>query len=513
MKKLVSLCLALCLTLSLGLWPAALADEEPVTLTIFVDEPWWMYKDWSGTMPQWMTEQTGITFDVTVCADTNELDMMVASGTCPDVVVTGKFNLMSSDYVCYDWDTLIEQYEPDWQVHPAYKFVNQGVDGKQYTIMVGWSADYEYEQYPGINPEGECATARTDILEAVLAKVGIEKITTVEELEACFAACKELYPDVVPYTFNPQWNNWVYALYGAANSGFVDHEGKAQLWINQPELKNALMTLNRWYREGYLLEENYGWTSASTQQEWSLAGKTFVNAALTNYSDNFDAACMNAGIDYKWTPVTDIRTEDSAIWTTSTGWRGFFISKNCSNPAAAIKAARFMYSKDNGYAMLWGVEGEDWYWNEDHTRAIFNYSSEDTELKTKRQLYWGWLGHDGISNNMAYASNEKTRMGLDWVGSITVRNPVLGLIMNSMDAESREYIIYQQLVELEENYLAKIGTAPTAEEAEALYNEMVQRAADLGAGQVEDWANAKYPEMKAKYEEVRSIGAEGWQSK
>ena len=163
--------------------------------------------------------------------------------------------------------------------------------------------------------------------------------------------------------------------------------------------------------------------------------------------------------------------------------------------------------------MLWGIEGVDWQWNEDHTRAIFNYGTEDTELKNERQLYWGWLGHDGISNNMAYASNEKTRMGLDWVGSITVRNPVLGLIMNSMDAESREYIIYQQLVELEENCLAKIATAPTAEEAETLYNEMIQRAADLGAAQVEDWANAKYPEMKAKYEEVRSIGAEGWQSK
>ena len=99
MKKLLSLVLTLALTLSLCAIPTAQA-EEPITLTMFVDEPWWMYNDWSGTMPQWFTEQTGITFDVTVCADTNELDLMVASGTCPDIVVTGKFNIMSNENVC-----------------------------------------------------------------------------------------------------------------------------------------------------------------------------------------------------------------------------------------------------------------------------------------------------------------------------------------------------------------------------------------------------------------------------
>ncbi len=511
MKKLVSVLLTLALILTGSVIPAALAEEDPITLTLFVDETWWPYTDWSGTMPLWFTEQTGITFDVMVAADTTELDMMVASGTCPDIVVTSDFNLMSNEYVCYDWNELIDQYMPDWQVHPAYQFVNQAPDGKFYTIMVGWSADYEYEKYPGINPEGECATARSDILEACLAETGLEKITTVEELEAVFAACKKLYPDVVPYIFNPQWNNWVYSLYGAAQAGFVDQDGKALLWIHQPELKNALMTLNRWYREGYMVEENYGWTSANTQQEWAYAGRAFVCAALTNYSDNFDAGCRDAGVDYTWTPVTDIRTEDSAIWTTSTGWRGFFITRNCSNPEAAIKAARFLYGKEEtGYPMLWGVEGEDWQWNEDHTLATFNYGLEDTEIKTVRQLYWGWLGHDGISNNMAYAANEKTRMGLDWVGSITIRNPVLGLIMNSMDAESHEYVMYQQIVELEDNYLAKIGTASTEEEALALYDEMITIAGQLGADELEAWANEKYPELIEQYEQVRSVGEEGW---
>ena len=111
---------------------------------------------------------------------------------------------------------------------------------------------------------------------------------------------------------------------------------------------------------------------------------------------------------------------------------------------------------------------------------------------------------------MAYAANAKTRQGLKWVGSITNRNPVLGLVMNSMDNESKEYVIYQQLVELEENYSAKIATAPSEEEAEALYNEMLKTAHDLGADTLEDWANEQYPTLNEAYNAVRSIGAEGW---
>ena len=69
--------------------------RETVKLSMFVDEPWWPYSDWSGTMPRWATEQTGVDFDVTVAADTTELDLMVASGTLPDVIISSDFNLLS----------------------------------------------------------------------------------------------------------------------------------------------------------------------------------------------------------------------------------------------------------------------------------------------------------------------------------------------------------------------------------------------------------------------------------
>jgi len=511
MKKTLAFVLCLIMALcSFGGLTVLAEAEEPVVLTMFVDETWWSGTDWDSIICKWMTEQTGVYFDVTVAADTTELDMIVASGSYPDVIVSGDFNLLSNEYVCYDYDYLLEEYGFEEQIHPAYKFVNQAPDGKYYCIMVGWSADYEHELYPDVNPEGECATARTDILEAILAEMGVDTLRTIEDLETAFELCKTMYPEVTPYILNPTWNNWVYSLYGAAQSGFVDVDGQAVLWINQPELKEALLTLNRWYRNGYMTAENWAWTDTSTSSDYCVAGKAFMCAALTNGSANTDDACQLAGVDYTWTPITDVRTDTSAIWTCATGWRGYFITKDCRDPEAAMRAILFFLDKDTGYTALWGFEGEEWQWDEDHQFVEFFYNSADSAYRKEHGFVWGYLGHDGISNNLRYSTNPKTRQGLAWVGDVTIYAPALGIIMNNMDTESSEYIIYEQLVELEENYSVKIATAETEEDALALYDEMMTIAAQLGAADVEAWANTLYPDLAAAYEEVRYIGPEGW---
>ena len=509
MKRCLGLLLALVMLLSCAS-VSALADE-PVKLNMFVDEFWWPYKDWSGDLPRWFVEQTGVDFDVTIAADTTELEMMVASGTLPDIVVTSKFNLMSNSDLCYTWEELIEKYNIDKAIHPAYKFVNSAADGNMYTIQVGWSADYEYEKYPNVNPEGTSLVLRKDIYEAVLADTGLEAITTVEELEKCFDSCKKLYPDVVPHTVcdTNQLYRYHEALYGAGRNGFVDKDGKALLWIYDENYRKAVLKMAEWMRKGYMVPENLSWNGITIGQEWELAGRVFTQAHLTSGSEGHTNAAKNAGLDYEFIPLTTLYTETSAEIIPDVGWRGFYITKDCKNPEAAIKAALALYSKDIGYCMLWGFEHEDWDWNEDGT-VTYYYESSDTELAAKRQFKWGWLGHDGISNNMQWMKTPVTRDGIQWVGSIAVRNPVLGIVMNQMDSESDEYIIYQNLLELARTYQSKILLAATEEEAVAAFDEMIKVADDLGGQSVNEWANAMYPEMYARYNEVRGIGEEGW---
>ncbi|NMA64804.1 MAG: hypothetical protein GX957_00995 [Clostridiaceae bacterium] len=234
-------------------------------------------------------------------------------------------------------------------------------------------------------------------------------------------------------------------------------------------------------------------------------------ASLTSAPQNLSNNAKDAGLDHEYVALNTLFTDQSAEIAADTGWRGMFISKDCSNPEAAIKAVLFLTSKeDNGYNMLWGKEGEDWNWNEDKTEAILNWTTAESDLMEQRQFLWGWLGHDGISNNMQYGNTPANREALEWVGKIIERNPVLGKVMNQMDTESEEFIIYQNLLELNKLHANKIMLASSEEEALKLYDEMIQNADDLGGQRLNEWANTLYLDMKIEYEKVRHIGEEGW---
>jgi putative aldouronate transport system substrate-binding protein len=490
-------------------------ELKKVTLTMFVDETWWPYRDWNGDMPQWMTSKTGIDFEVTVATNNTELPIMIASGSYPDTVVTDRnANLMSNSNVSYNWQELIDKYNIDWNIHPAYDFVNAAGDGKTYTIKCGWSADYEYEQYPTVWPEGSGAALRTDIKQAALKALGKDDIYTVEDLEFCLDYCKKNYPDVIPFVANTTFGiaRFHEALYGACRSGFLTEDNQAKVYLYAKYLKPALLKMNEWFLKGWMVEENVSWISSS-MGELYITGKIFGVSNLSQAAAGANTTCKEEDVDYRWEALNKISTLTSAEITFDTGWRGYYITKNCKYPESAILAAKFFCSKDDGYAMLWGFEGTDWRWNIDKTEAAMLYDNSNTELTSKRQFYWGWIGHDGISNNMKYMSFPDNRAGLEWVGRIQRRDPVAGVIFNKMDSDSDEYVIYTNLQELERTYFPKIIFAKSTSEALNLYNEMMVNADSVGGQRLNTWANGLFSDLNSRYEAIKNIGPEGWQKK
>ncbi|WP_027091674.1 hypothetical protein [Cohnella thermotolerans] len=63
-------------------------SAQPVELNLFVDQPWWPLKDWSGSVPEEITKKTGVKLNITVATDEKQLPLMIASGDLPDLVVT-----------------------------------------------------------------------------------------------------------------------------------------------------------------------------------------------------------------------------------------------------------------------------------------------------------------------------------------------------------------------------------------------------------------------------------------
>src|SRR5690625_3323027 len=92
-------------------------SDEVVTLDLFVDQSWWPLKDWSGPIPEEITKRTGVKLNITVASDEQQLPIMIASKSFPDLVVTNlQFERMSDAELSYDWQSLIDQYVPEFEI-------------------------------------------------------------------------------------------------------------------------------------------------------------------------------------------------------------------------------------------------------------------------------------------------------------------------------------------------------------------------------------------------------------
>ena len=85
-KVLVSmLCASMIGSMMTGMTVSA---DEPVTLDLYLDFTWFPTDSWTGIIPETLTENGGVTFDVTRSADDSQLGLMIASGDLPDVIFT-----------------------------------------------------------------------------------------------------------------------------------------------------------------------------------------------------------------------------------------------------------------------------------------------------------------------------------------------------------------------------------------------------------------------------------------
>ena len=136
-KRILSLLCALAMLLSIS---AIAVADEPVTISLFVDESWWPYDTWEGAIPEAFNAATGVKIEVIRAADDNQLALMVASGDMTDIVCSWRYQYMADPEVSYALDELAAQYpQYGFNPHPVLKFVNTMADGHFYTIGCGFS--------------------------------------------------------------------------------------------------------------------------------------------------------------------------------------------------------------------------------------------------------------------------------------------------------------------------------------------------------------------------------------
>lgn len=477
------------------------SEDEIITLKLFCDEIWWPYDEWSGRIPDIVTEKFGIKFEVTVPSDVNQLNMMIASGDLGDLVCSGKFTRLSDSNICYSLDELAEEYNTDLDIHSVMRFVNTADDGKLYTQMVGYSPNSVLEGWDKVVYEQAGMVIRTDIYE----ELGSPALNNLDDFTNLLQSVKENYPDIVPFAYNYSFtNDYIKILCGATpnEDGFVDVDGKAVPFIMDPNLIKYYERMNDWYRKGYMTDENFAWTG-NEDQDLMISGNLFADSFYSNAGDVFNPKLEQAGADFDVQLLIDMtRGQEGAHWTqTTAGWRGLFIPRSCSAPDRVLEFCKWAWSDEGQELLLWGEEGKDWNWDEDHSYPILNYDFEapNTEDGVK---FWGWMCHDGKTNVLpGYGNGGYTYDARVALTEICDANPVLGMLR--MGADSNEQVIMDNLRELYMNESTNIITAGSLEECRARYESMLETAKKMGADQLTEWANEKYVTLKAEYDKIK----------
>lgn len=209
-----------------------------------------------------------------------------------------------------------------------------------------------------------------------LQKVGVEMPKTIEEYEAVLKLFKEQKPagpNTIPlladiagkHSSKGLHNTFLGAFtkYGYSN-WYDETDGKVKPAELQPGFKDFLVTMNRWYEEGYMFPK-FAALSKDKIREYIKQG--VVGSAAVWYSNvtlsSYDLQKNIPEAQYAFPEGGLEGIEGKAESGQGASTNGALISANCKNPEAAIDLLNFIYGNPENHMVTWyGPEGMFWEW-------------------------------------------------------------------------------------------------------------------------------------------------------
>ncbi len=505
MKKLMALCLCLLLGLTPVLSMAESADSlfnpaDPYTLQLFVDWTWMDYDTFEGGICQdFMREKTGLTIDMIKATDSEQLNLMIASGELPDLVVcssSSKITKLSDSDLCYPLQELIDKYVPQWQVPDVEKKLNAyfSDDGNYYMLKNEFNTAEEIKAATNLGTNFGQFHIRNDIYQAL----GAPAVKTKDDFFALLKLVKEKYPDMQPLVFNPREYSAFGSLVGYDTVRPTDENGNLVFNISDPTYRAMLLSMNELYRAGYISKENFSYNSDEQTFQSLYAGKTFM---VTHYAGNDEqtfTAKVRAAVPEA--EIVQLPLLDNWKYTIPvSGWAALFITRNCSDPERAIKMLYWAKQKDNSVSLTYGYKGIDWDYDETGnivTLDRYNQSNANGSISVDYKGMAFSLSADNyitIYNGYYAAATPATRAIQDEVIKRASISNAIDLAYPKAGTDLR--YAYDDLNNLESEYFSKLCLAESEEAFNALYDEMVAEAEKIGLTAVNEYLSTTYKDV------------------
>ncbi len=410
---------------------------EPVTFTFYSADG--LEDTWTDPVAQTITEKTGVTLKMDYPADSNDsrIELMVATGEYPDLVFAkGAVSTLIRNDALIDMSDLIDEYGPN--IKKLY--------GDEYENLRYSSEDPSIYQLCSDKVQDETLeTSGTAQLQwAVLQENQYRVPYTLEEYTQMIRDYMEKYPTIngkPTIGISIACSDWHWYTMLSNPSGYMNGSADNGQWIvddDKQEVyykhaaagqKEYYKWLNEMYNEGILDPE----FATQTHEDFVLKVAEGRVLGLLDEEWDYTSAEISLRADgqeertYAGLPVTideSVKCSFLKQQNLAVGW-GIGITKSCKDPVRAVKFLDWLCSDEAQILLNWGIEGVDYYYDENGKRCI---TEEDLEASQKDTNYsertgvgfrvypypsYGNQSVDSTGNSYSKSSREMVKEGYD----------------------------------------------------------------------------------------------------
>lgn len=410
---------------------------EPVTFTFYSADG--LEDTWTDPVAQMITEKTGVTLKMDYPADSNDnrIELMVATGEYPDFVFAkGSVSTLIRNDALIDMSDLIDEYGPN--IKKLY--------GDEYENLRYSSEDPSIYQLCSDKVQEETLeTSGTAQLQwAVLQENQYRVPYTLEEYTQMIRDYMEKYPMIngkPAIGISIVCSDWHWYTMLSNPSGYMNGSADNGQWIVDDEKqevyykhaadgqKEYYKWLNEMYNEGILDPE----FATQTHEDFVLKVAEGRVLGLLDEEWDYTGAEISLRADgqeehtYAGLPVTidrSVKCPSLKQQNLAVGW-GIGITKSCKDPVRAVRFLDWLCSDEAQILLNWGIEGVDYYYDENGKWCI---TEEDLEASRKDTNYsertgvgfrvypypsYGNQSVDSTGNSYSKSSREMVKEGYD----------------------------------------------------------------------------------------------------
>lgn len=287
------------------------------------------------------------------------LSLMIASDELPDIIATNWLSYQGGPSQAINEGVIIDlaeykEYAPNYfkllEENPEIAKAVTTDDGKVYGFATIQSSDKL------LTVSGP--SIRKDWLD----ELGLEIPETIEEWENVLRTFKEKKNATAPFSFDYGSISTVFGMFEARFDPMVKN-GEVVYGPAQPEFKQALATLNKWFNEG-LLDKNITSVDKSLLDSQILSGKTGATVC---------SGGMGLGTYMKSGPELDPKfslyavpfptyekgkVSSSVKILNRVEGNAVAVTTACKYPELAVRVLDYLYSEEGEILANFGVEGE-----------------------------------------------------------------------------------------------------------------------------------------------------------